>query len=584
MAITADTDETDREGIGVCQVLVTRLGLVFREQSTSDFGVDAQVEMKREGRPTGRLVGLQIKSGPSYFDEPYENGWIFRPKDKHVQYWLNHSLPVYVLLVELDTMTVYWQEITEQQLRTGPRGGVYVEIPRANVLATARSRWEAAAEKFASTAAEDYEDNLGRLGPSTAAILRGLAGTKAGDAALLCAHLARGRHAPELTARTLLVSAPPWLVDLGADGYAALADFAASHAADTLASEVFLAGASRFSSRELPFTVNAGMLLLNSDRDRARELLESARAMSSGFNARIEIGFLILDHLAGNAAPIQIPAGTASRLAAIDDDALVIDFLAKQRVRANDLDAVVRLAEKAMAVAPGAWQLLDHLAHLLTLRSMSAYRRPDDQKRAAELAGRAVDQLHRWDGPTEQALRTLLRVLMLAGSSSKVLDRALPPPNGHASGQEAARPEVILAAAGAAVSLGRAELADDLVNSLPDGIDKQFAVLLREVPSGNLRVRPSQVGGAAGCLGRGPARAARACCHAPGWPRCRPLFPTRRAGQDQHDRTGRASARPCHRRGGPRPQLGLADTAGPFRHRRHGGGQDDESSCRRRPA
>jgi hypothetical protein len=485
VAIAADTDETDREGMGVCQVLVTRLGLVFREQSTSDFGVDAQVEMKREGRSTGRLVGLQIKSGPSYFDEPYEDGWIFRPKEKHVRYWLNHSLPVYVLLVKLDTMTVYWQEITEQQLRTGPRGGVYVEIPRANVLATARSRWEAAAEKFASTAVEDYEDNLGRLAPSTAAILRGLAGTRAGDAALLCAHLARGRHAPELTARTLLVSTPPWLVDLGADGYAALADFAASHAADTLASEVFLAGASRFSSRELPFTVSAGMLLLNSDRDRARELLESARAMSSGFNARIEIGFLILGHPAGNAAPIQIPAATASRLAAIGDDAVVIDFLA-QRVRANDLDAAVRLAEKALAVAADEWQLLDHLAHLLTLRSVSVHRRPDDQKRAAELAERAVDQLHRWDGPTGQALRTLLRVLVLAGSSSKVLARALPPPNGHASGQEAARPEVILAAAGAAMSLGRAELAGDLVGSLSDGIDKQFAVLLREVPSGNL--------------------------------------------------------------------------------------------------
>ena len=116
MAITADTDETDREGIAVCALQVTRLGLAFREQGTSDFGVDAQAEMKREGRPTGRLVGLQIKSGPSYFDEPYEDGWIFRPKKKHVRYWLNHSLPVYVLLVKLDTMTVYWQEVTEQQL------------------------------------------------------------------------------------------------------------------------------------------------------------------------------------------------------------------------------------------------------------------------------------------------------------------------------------------------------------------------------------------------------------------------------------------------------------------------------------
>ena len=36
------------------------------------------------------------------------------PLEKHLQYWLNHSLPVFVLLVKLDTMTVYWQEITEK--------------------------------------------------------------------------------------------------------------------------------------------------------------------------------------------------------------------------------------------------------------------------------------------------------------------------------------------------------------------------------------------------------------------------------------------------------------------------------------
>lgn len=485
MAIAADTDATDRVGIALCDLRVTQLGMVFREQSTSDFGVDAQAEMKRGGRPTGRLVGLQIKSGPSYFDEPYEEGWIFRPQEKHLQYWLNHSLPVFVLLVKLDTMTVYWQEVTEQQLRTGPRGGVYVEIPQANILATALSRWEAAAEKFASTAGEDYEDNLERLAPSTAAILRGLAQIRSGDVALLCAHLARGRHAAELTARTLLVSAPPWLADLGADGYAALADFTVSHGANDLASEVFLTGARLFPDRGIPFTVSAGILLLNSDRERARELLESARGIASGFNARMEIGFMVLAHPPGSAVPFQIPADTASRLAAINDDAVVIDFLARQRAWANDLDTAVVLAERALSAEPDGWQFLDHLAHLLTRRSESAHRRPDDLRRAAGLAESAVDQLHRWDGPTGQALGTLLRVLVLAGLSSKVLDFALPPPNGHASEQEAARPEVILAAAGAAASLNRAELADDLVNRLPDGVEKQYAVLLREVPSGD---------------------------------------------------------------------------------------------------
>lgn len=183
--------------------------------------------------------------------------------------------------------------------------------------------------------------------------------------------------------------------------------------------------------------------------------------------------------------PFQIPAETASRLAAVHDDAVVIDFLARQRAWADDLDAAVVLAERALSAEPDQWQFLDHLAHLLTRRAESAHRHPDDQRRAAALAGRAVDQLHRRDGPTEQALGTLLRVLVLAGLSSKVLDSALPPPNGYASEQEAARPEVILAAAGAAASLNRAELADDLVNRLPDGIDKQYAVLLRETPSSN---------------------------------------------------------------------------------------------------
>ena len=306
--------------------------------------------------------------------------------------------------------------------------------------------------------------------------------------------------------------------------------------------------------------------------------------MSSGFNARVEIGFLILGHPAESAAPIQIPAETASRLAAMIDDAVVIDFLARQRARANDLDAAVSLAEKALAVEPDEWQFLDHLAHLLTRRSMSVHRRPDDQKRAAELAERAVDQLHRWDGPTGQALLTLLRALVLAGLPSKVLDRALPPPNGHASAQEAARPEVISAAAAAALALGRAELADALVNSLPDGIDKQFAVLRREVPSGNLESdRARWTALLDGLDETRPEQLVQAVMHLADLgvdrsSRLDTLVETSMIAPDVQALAQR------HRRSGPRPYLGPAGPAGSFRHGRHGSGQDDQSSCRRRPA
>jgi tetratricopeptide (TPR) repeat protein len=456
--------------------------MVFREQDTSDFGVDAQVETKRDGHTTGRLVGLQIKTGLSWFEEPYEDGWVFRPKRRHISYWLNHSLPIYVLLVNLGTEGIYWQEISERTLQSGPRGGIFVRVPRSNVIATARKPWETAAEKFASTAAEDYEDNLGRLAPSTAGIVRNLAkASSQDDASMLCAHLARGRNAPELTIRTLLIAMPHWLTSLGADGYAALADFAHSHGADDLAVEALLAGANRFSSHELRFTTSAGLIALNFAPDRARDLLESAQAISPDFSARVEIGLLVLGHPAA-AAPIPVPADLAARLAAINDDAFVLAFLAAQHALANDLNAAVDLAENALTLEPDGWQHLSTLAHLLTRRSRSAQRRPDDQERAIKLAERAVDQLNQWNGPTEQALRTLLRVLTLAGSFSKVLDRTLPPPDGRAVEREAARPEVISAAAAAARALDRTELADSLIDSLPDGIDKRFALARQNMP------------------------------------------------------------------------------------------------------
>ncbi len=466
--------------------MTREVGAAFREQDTSDFGVDAQAEFKRDGHPTGRLVGLQIKAGPSRFQESYEGGWKFRPEKKHIPYWLNHALPIYLLLVNLDTEAIYWQEISERTLQIGPQGGIFVEVPESNVIETARGPWETAAEKFASTAVEDYDDNLGRLAPSTASIIRGLApASPDGHASLLCAHLARGRGAPELTVQTLLTGMPDWLTSLGADGHAALADFAYSHGTDDLAIEALLAGAARFPSHEPRFTTTAGLIALHSAPDRARELLESARAMSPDFSARIEIGFLVLENSAP-ATPVLVPADLAARLAAIDNDAFVVAFLSAQRALAGDLNTSAALAEKALALEPDSWQYLSSLAHLLTRRSRSAQRRPDDQERAIVLAERAVDQLHQWNGPSEQALQTLLRVLTLAGAFSRVLDWALPPPDGRASEREAARAEVIAAAAAAARALDRGELADSLIGSLPDGIDKRFAVLRHKTPRHDL--------------------------------------------------------------------------------------------------
>lgn len=69
----------DRQGISLASLIFTRdLQWIFREQSVSDVGIDAIGEIVSAGSATGNLLGLQIKSGNSFFAEPAEDGFLFR--------------------------------------------------------------------------------------------------------------------------------------------------------------------------------------------------------------------------------------------------------------------------------------------------------------------------------------------------------------------------------------------------------------------------------------------------------------------------------------------------------------------------
>lgn len=107
-----NTTQTDRLGVQIVGTLLTQSGFVFREQSVADFGVDAHIEYLDGENASGKLIALQIKSGSSWFKEEVDNGFVFRGDAKHLDYWLNHSLPVLIILVDTDTSTSYWQAVT----------------------------------------------------------------------------------------------------------------------------------------------------------------------------------------------------------------------------------------------------------------------------------------------------------------------------------------------------------------------------------------------------------------------------------------------------------------------------------------
>ena len=110
------------------------LDFAFREQSISDYGIDAHAELIESEQPTGQLLALQLKSGPSYLSETCDDGYVFRTDKDHVEYWQDHALPVLICLCDIDTKTIYWQVVnTDTATSTGK--GYKFTVPAAQTIA-----------------------------------------------------------------------------------------------------------------------------------------------------------------------------------------------------------------------------------------------------------------------------------------------------------------------------------------------------------------------------------------------------------------------------------------------------------------
>jgi hypothetical protein len=90
-----------------------------------------------EGVPTGRIIAVQIKSGPSFFKYEDADRIVFRGKPEHLTYWLNYSLPVLLVLYHSETKTAYWQQVRKETIaKTGK--GWKMSIPRQQRLEKAQ--------------------------------------------------------------------------------------------------------------------------------------------------------------------------------------------------------------------------------------------------------------------------------------------------------------------------------------------------------------------------------------------------------------------------------------------------------------
>ncbi|MCA9775448.1 MAG: DUF4365 domain-containing protein [Candidatus Eremiobacteraeota bacterium] len=110
--------KTGKKGVRICEELFFEDGWTFKpEDPELDLGIDAKAELLdlddngERTLGTGREIAIQIKTGSSFFTEKSGNDWVFRFEEKHRNYWLQHSLPVLVILVDDNTRECYWERI-----------------------------------------------------------------------------------------------------------------------------------------------------------------------------------------------------------------------------------------------------------------------------------------------------------------------------------------------------------------------------------------------------------------------------------------------------------------------------------------
>lgn len=128
--------QTERLGVSALQYFFAESGWLFREQPIHDYGIDAHVEIF-EDRPTGKLIAFQVKSGSSFFLEQTAEAIVHRTDETHVSYWVNHSMPVVLVLFNPETKAMHWQQVTKQTVESTGKGWKIL-VPKAHDFSDAR--------------------------------------------------------------------------------------------------------------------------------------------------------------------------------------------------------------------------------------------------------------------------------------------------------------------------------------------------------------------------------------------------------------------------------------------------------------
>jgi Domain of unknown function (DUF4365) len=123
-------EQTGGAGVNEVSANFARINWGPVPNAQHDLGTDLLVQARdARGFDLGLVVGVQVKAGPSYFNQPVrtEDGsllgwWYYEPQVDHFDGWVTHGLPHLLVLHDLDTRVSYWAHVTAQVVQSTGQG------------------------------------------------------------------------------------------------------------------------------------------------------------------------------------------------------------------------------------------------------------------------------------------------------------------------------------------------------------------------------------------------------------------------------------------------------------------------------
>lgn len=465
MTSQTETELTNRRAIALVQgAVLDGLSYFFREQETSDFGIDAHVELVKDDKASGELIALQIKGGHHAFKHAVANGWHYPVTHRHAQYWLNHSLPVVLVLADLESRQCYWQVIDSDTLvSTGKNFKVFV--PQENLVTTAASEWQDLTRRYLDSAESLYEVNRERIPPLVGIPLDEFRGQDPRGAASLAADLAAGRADPAAALRELRQSRREWMDRRGALPWSALALYAREHGQFREAADAFIRLAGLRPERRASDLGDAALMLLGIDDEEARALAYEAFTHDpTDAAALVAMAFLFPDEPA-------YPEALEGRT-----DIRSVGYFANMASRRADDSEAIRLFSAVLDDSHVQSGVRLELSRLYCRRYLSAGSDAGDLITAREMALSALEDRRQWTDDTAGALAAYARTLALASRNSEALQAVTRPPNGSATKTEASSTEVASVAFEVAQQLDRIDLLPVIAEGIANAEDRELAM------------------------------------------------------------------------------------------------------------